>query len=150
MRRAALFWAALLLGGTAIAMAADFTGTWNANLKKSTGDIGDIVSYQLTIEEIAPKTYRTITDIRYKSGKKSHTEVDRIYDGQEQHVLINGKTSQGTDVSELTGGGSRKITMKENGKVVEVLTSTVSDDGKTLINREKTDKGETVFVYEKE
>jgi hypothetical protein len=40
--------------------------------------------------------------------------------------------------------------MKENGKVVEVLTSSISDDGKTMTNREKTDKGETVFVYEKE
>jgi hypothetical protein len=150
MRKAALFWATLFLGGSAIAMAADFTGTWNANLTKSSGDIGDIVSYKLKIEEIGPKTYRTITDVAYKSGKKSHTQVDRIYDGQEQHVLINGKTSEGTDISELMGGGSRKITMKENGKVVEVLTSTVSDDGKTLINREKTDKGERVVVYEKQ
>ena len=150
MRKAALFWAALFLGGSVIAMAADFTGTWNANLTKSSGDIGDIVSYKLKIEEIGPKTYRTITDVTYKSGKKSHTQVDRIYDGQEQHVLINGKTSEGTDISELMGGGSRKITMKENGRVVEVLTSTVSDDGTTLIHRGKKDKGERVFVYEKE
>ena len=32
----ASFWAALFLGGTA--MAADFTGTWKLNLEKSTGD----------------------------------------------------------------------------------------------------------------
>jgi hypothetical protein len=94
MRRVASFLAALLLGGTTIAMTANFNGTWNANLKKSTGDIGDIESYKLKIEEVGPKTYRTTADITYKSGKKRHNEVDRVYDGQEQHVVINGKLPQ--------------------------------------------------------
>jgi hypothetical protein len=87
MRIAASFWAALLLGGTV--MAANFTGTWNANLKKSTGDIGNIASYKVKIEEIGPNAYRTTLE-----------------------------------------GGGRKITMKEDGKVVEVLVSSVSKDGK--------------------
>ena len=148
MRKAASFWAALLLGGTA--MAANFTGTWNANLKKSTGDIGNIASYKVQIEEIGPNTYRTTLDVVETSGKKIHQEVDRIYDGKERHVPINGHMYKGTEISEFTETGGRKITMKEDGKVVEVLLSSVSKDGKTMTNRETTDKGETVFVLEKE
>jgi hypothetical protein len=127
-----------------------FYGTWNANLKKSTGDIGKIESYKVKIEEIGPNTYRTTLDVVEKSGEKIHEEVDRIYDGKERHVPVNGKPSEGTQVCELNSGGGRKITYKYQGKIIRVLSSSVSKDGKTLTNRETTDKGETVFVLEKE
>jgi hypothetical protein len=65
-------------------------------------------------------------------------------------VPINGNLYKGTEIAEFTEGGGRKITMKEDGKVIEVLVSSVSKDGKTMTNRETTDKGETVFVMEKE
>lgn len=52
MRIAASFWAPLLLGATA--MAANFAGTWNANLKKSTGDIGNIASYKSGSKRLNP------------------------------------------------------------------------------------------------
>jgi hypothetical protein len=139
------FWAALLL-----VMAANFTGTWNANLKKSTGDIGNIASYKVKIEEIGPKANRTTLDVVEASGAKHHQQVDRIYDGKERHVPINGNLYKGTEIAEFAEGGGRKITMKEDGKVVEVLVSSLSKDGKTMTNRETTEKGETVFVMEKE
>jgi hypothetical protein len=147
MRIAASFWAAFLLAGTALA--ADFTGTWSANLKKSTGDIGNIASYKVEIKEIGPNTYRTTLDVVEKSGEKIHQEVDRTYDGKERHVPANGKLSEGTQICELTSGGGRKIKYKSQGKITRVLSSSVSEDGKTLTNRETTDKGETVFVLEK-
>jgi hypothetical protein len=94
--------------------------------------------------------YRTTLDVEEKSGKKHHQQVDRIYDGKERPMPINGHLHKGTEIAEFTEGGGRKITMKEDGKVVETLVSSVSKDGKTMTNRETTDKGETVFVMEKE
>src|SRR5579859_1817024 len=99
MRIAASFWAALFLGGTA--MAANFTGTWDANLKKSTGDIANIASYKVKIEEIGPNAYRTTLDVVETSGKKHHQQVDRIYDGKERHVPINGHLYKGTEIAEF-------------------------------------------------
>jgi hypothetical protein len=148
MRKAASFWAALLLGGTA--MAADFNGTWKLNLDKSTGDISDIASYTLELEQTGPNAYRTTTDIVEKSGKQAHHEIDRVYDGQERHPIMDGKPTQGTQICEFTDAGDRKITMKHDGKVVEVLVSSISNSGKTLTNRITTDKGQSVMVYDKQ
>lgn len=151
MRKAALFWAALFLGGSIIAMAADFTGTWNANLTKSSGyEVSEIASYKVTIKEIGPNTYRTTLDVVEKSGKKTHDETDRIYDGKEHHVTGNGKVFEATQICEFTGEGGRKITWLKDGKPSSVLTSVVSKDGRTMTNRQTTAKGEVVWVLEKE
>ena len=40
--------------------------------------------------------------------------------------------------------------MKENGKVVEVITATISADGKTMTHTVSTDKGQNVAVFEKQ
>jgi hypothetical protein len=148
MRKLALLGVALLLSGTA--MAADFTGSWKLNLEKSTGNLASFVSYTLKIEQIAPNTYRTTTDIVRNQGGELKQVIDRTYDGQEHHVPINGTPEEGTQICEFTATGERKITMKEDGKVVEVLHSSVSSDGKTLTNRITTDKGETVMVFDRQ
>lgn len=148
MRKAASFWAALLLGGTA--MAADFSGAWKLNVDRSTGKFGDITSYILTLKQTGPNAYRTTTDIVDKSGKRERHEIDRVYDGQERPPIVDGKPAQGTNICVLTDTGDRKITMKRDGKVYEVLVSSISDGGKTLTNRITTDKGQFVLVFEKQ
>ena len=148
MRKAASFWAALFLGGTA--MAADFTGTWKLNLEKSTGDNSKVAYDTMKLEQIGPNAYRTTIDIVQKSGSKTHHEMNRIYDGQERPVPGDGFSPQGTEICEITAAGDRKITFKESGKVVEVLTSSVSKDGKTLTNTITTDKGQLVLIFEKQ
>jgi hypothetical protein len=147
MRKATSFWAALLLGGTA--MAADFTGTWKLNLEKSS-DTSRVAYDTIKLEQTGPNAYRTTHDTMLKSGTKSHHEMNRVYDGQERPVPGDGLSPQGTEICEITAAGDRKITFKENGKVVQVLTSSVSKDGKTLTNTFATDKGPYVSVYDKQ
>jgi hypothetical protein len=147
MRKATSFWAALLLGGTA--MAADFTGTWKLNLEKSS-DTSKVAYDTIKLEQTGPNAYRTTHDTMLKSGTKSHHEMNRVYDGQERPVPGDGLSPQGTEICEITAAGDRKITFKENGKVVQVLTSSVSKDGKTLTNTFATDKGPYVSVYDKQ
>jgi hypothetical protein len=148
MRKAASFWAALLLGGTALA--ADFNGTWKLNVDRSTGNFSDITSQILILEQTGPNSYRTTTDTVDKSGKRERHEIDRVYDGQERPPIVDGKPAQGTNICEFTDTGDRKITMKRDGKVYEVLVSSISDEGKTLTNRITTDKGQFVLVFEKQ
>jgi hypothetical protein len=148
MRKTASFLAAFFLGTTA--MAADFTGTWKLNLEKSTGDNSKVAYDTMTLEQTSPNAYRTTIDIVQKSGSKIHHEMNRVYDGQERPVPGDGLSPQGTEICEITAGGDRKITFKENGKVVEVLRSSVSKDGKTLTNTVTTDKGQHVLIFEKQ
>jgi hypothetical protein len=148
MRKAASFWAALFLGG--IAMAADFTGTWKLSLEKSSPDTSKIAYETIKLEQTGPNAYRTTHDVVLKSGSKTHHEMNRIYDGQERTVPGDGLAPQGTEICEITGPGDRKITFRKDGKVVEVLTSSVSKDGKTLTNTITTDKGRYVSVYDKQ
>jgi|SRR5579859_185227 len=148
MLKAASFWAALLLGGTA--MAADFTGTWKLNLEKTTGDTSKVASDTMRLEQTGPNAYRTTIDTVLKSGSKTHQEMNRVYDGKERPVPGDGSSAQGTEICEITNAGDRKVTFKENGNIIRVLVSSVSEDGKTLTNRITTDKGQSVLVFDKQ
>jgi hypothetical protein len=148
VRKAASFWAALLLGGTA--MAADFTGTWKLNLEKSPGTNPNIASETMKLEQTGPNAYRTTIDIVQKSGNKTHHEINRVYDGQEHQVSMDGSPLKGTEICEITEAGVRKITMKENRKVVEVIMGTISADGNTMTHTVSTDKGQNVAIFDKQ
>jgi hypothetical protein len=147
MRKLAWILSALLLGGTA--MAADFTGTWKLNLEKSPGT--RLASGTIKLEQIGPNAYRTTVDNVSKSGKTTHSEMNRVYDAQERHVNGDGLTDQGTEICEITSDGTRKVTMKENGKVVEVISATISADGKTMTHTVTDDKGvQHVAIYDRQ
>lgn len=147
MRKTASLLVALFLGG--IAVAADFTGTWKLNLEKSPGTNENIASETMKLEQTGTNAYRTTIDIMQKSGNKTHYEINRVYDGQERAVPEDG-LPHGTEICEITEAGVRKITMKVNGKVVEVITATISADGKTMTHTVTTDKGQHVAIYEKQ
>jgi hypothetical protein len=146
MRKIAWILNALLLGGTA--MAVDFAGTWKLKPEKSPGT--HLVSATIELQQAGSNAYRTTADYAYKSGKTEHMEMTRVYDGQERHGNGDGMTAQGTEICEITPVGSRKITFKENGKVVAVITATYSADGKTMIHTLSNDKGKYVEIYEKQ
>jgi hypothetical protein len=148
MRKTASILAAFFLGATAIA--ADFTGTWKLNLEKSPGTSDNIAFQTMKLDQTGPNAYRTTIDIVQKSGKKIHHEMNRVYDGQERPVPGDGLSPQGTEICEITDAGVRKITMKENGKVVAVITATISADGKTMTHTVSNDKGEHVGIFEKQ
>jgi hypothetical protein len=146
MRKMASFLAALFLGATA--MAADFTGRWKLNLEKSPGTNPNIASETIKLEQTGPNAYRTIIDIVQKSGIKEHHEINRVYDGQERPVPEDG-LPHGTEICEISDTGVRKITMKVNGKVVSIITATISADGKTMTHTVSTDKGQNVAIFKK-
>jgi hypothetical protein len=83
-------------------------------------------------------------------GKKRHSDIDRVYDGQERHVQNDGLSPQGTEICEITPEGVRKITMKDNGKVVAVIEATISADGKTMTHSLTNDKGKHVAIFDKQ
>jgi hypothetical protein len=104
----------------------------------------------MKLEQIGPNAYRTTIDSEMKSGEKRHIAIDRVYDGQERHVPNDGLSPQGTEICEITPEGVRKITMKENGKVVAVIESTISADGKTMTQSMTNDKGKHVSILDKQ
>lgn len=138
--------AALLAGATA--MAADFSGTWKLNQERSPDKNENAVSMTMKLEQIGPNAYRTILDTELKSGEKRHIAIDRIYDGQERHVE-DGGSPQGTEICEVTPDGVRKITMKENGKVVTVIEGIISADGMTMTHIVTNAKGKRVAIFDK-
>ena len=145
MRKTAWILAILLLSGTA--MAADFTGTWKLNQEKSPDPRTNVISLTMTLEQIGPNAYRTTIDSVSKSGKTRHV-IDRIYDGKERHV--DDAPPEGTEICEITPDGVRKITMKNAGKVVEVIEAIISADGKTMTHIITDAKGKQVAIFDRQ
>jgi hypothetical protein len=148
MRKTVLTLAGVFLCATALA--ADFVGTWKLNQEKSPDPGPNVVSRTMKLEQIGPNAYRTTIDSEMKSGEKRHSQIDRVYDGQERHVPNDGLSPQGTEICEITPEGVRKITMKENGKVVAVIESTISADGKTMTQSMTNDKGKHASILDKQ
>jgi hypothetical protein len=148
MRKTSWVLATLLAAGTA--MAADFTGTWKLNQEKSPDPNPNIVSMTMKLEPIGPNAYRTTIDSVQKSGEKRHNEIDRVYDSQEHHVPNDGLSPQGIEICEITPDGVRKITMKENGKVVSVIEATILADGKTMTHSVTNATGKHVAIFDKQ
>src|SRR5215469_4851940 len=144
MRKTVLTLAGVFLCATA--MAADFVGTWKLNQEKSPDPNPNVVSMTMKLQPIGANSYRTTIDSVLKSGEKRHNDIDRVYDGQERHVTNDGLSPQGTEICEITPDGVRKITMKENGKVVAVIEATISADGKTMTHSMTNDKGKHVSI----
>ena len=129
--------------------AADFSGTWKLNLEKSQlGQNDPRASETMTISQTGSNAYTTAFDIVTKAGEKQHQEFNRIYDGKEHPLAgVNVKPEGFTEVCEQINPSTRKMTRKRAGKVVEVLTSKVSPDGKTMIN---TFGNGVVYVFDRQ
>lgn len=135
----------------ATAMAADFTGTWKLNLQKSKLRHANITSVTMTIEQTGPNSFRTTLDLTLTTGEKHHQAVNRVYDGKEREVAVitDSVENKQIEVSEFVTG-SRKITIKKDGKVVLTINSSLSADGQTLTNREADEEGEELVIFDRE
>jgi hypothetical protein len=130
--------------------AADFTGTWKLNPKKSQLGNRDISQGTLTIRQTAPDTYFSTLDFVTKAGQKRHEESVRICDGKEHAVPHVDPSRVSIFMCQLGPGSSRKVVEKEGDKVVAEMTSTVSADGRVLTNVWKYEDGEVVFFFDKQ
>src|ERR1700740_2862037 len=70
----------------ATAMAADLTGTWKLDPKKSKVHSADITAEAMTIEKTGPNSSRTAIYLTDGSGETVHAARDRVYDGKERPV----------------------------------------------------------------
>ena len=129
----------------ATAMAADFTGTWKLNPEKSKLRIPETLT--ITIEKTGPDSYRTSAK-GTMSGKDFHFEVNRACDGREHAGA--GESDKESEICTIGAGRSRKIVMKDSGKVVRTVTSTVSKDGQTMTNLRVDNNGQDVMVFDRE
>jgi len=129
-------------------MAADpFEGTWKLNVGKSKLDPArEIATETMKIVKTGPDSFKTITDITTKSGQNRHQETDRILDGKEHSTVEQGAS----EIVERPSESTRKITGKRDGKKIGEILSTISPDGKIMINQRKTSTGEETLVFEKQ
>lgn len=134
----------------ATAMADGFSGTWKLDLQKSKLRNANISGATLTIEQTGPTSYRTTLEVTLTSGEKQHVAFNRICDGIERKVdTADSGSFDDSEMCEFVAGG-RKITMKKDGKVVATISSTLSTDGQTLINRRSDAQGEELHIYDRE
>lgn len=129
MRFTSMLVSAFLL--VANASAAEFTGTWKLNGSKSNTKVNDRT---IRIEQIGPNTYRNTQDDVSPTGEKQHAEIVRIYDGKEHPSQGVGFKAGRSEVCQMPDATTRKIIVKQNGKEILVVTSTLSADGKTMTN----------------
>ena len=145
---------AVLSIGMRLMAAEPFVGTWKLNLEKSTlqGSSADVASETMTISKTGTNTHRTTVDIVFKSGKTLHQEFNRTLDGKEHPVAGVGLKQEGdTETVELVNASTRKSTDKKDGKLRLEMTSTVSPDGKTMINvRNNVDGRKDTLVFERQ
>jgi hypothetical protein len=136
-----LLWTlAAALSFSTLLIAADQTGTWKMNLRKSKVS-SDVQSMTATVELVGPNTYRIVTETFPKEGPSRHNEVAVTYDGK-PHQLKSGAIDVLTHPDPLTW----KTVQTRDGKVGTELVITLSGDGKTRIYRSKIFKpdGQTV------
>lgn len=125
----------------------NFTGTWKLNPEKSKNVPPTTAAQTLTIERSGPNSWRSAVDLVLKSGEKKHAEITRTCDGQE-HPIPN---TDETESCELLNTGERRFTEKRDGKIIVVVTSSVSTDGRTMTNRAKRPgRDESVLVFDRQ
>jgi hypothetical protein len=136
----------------ATAMAADLTGTWKLDLKKSKMRSADVTAETMKIEKIGTDSYRTAIELTYSSGKTVHAARDRVCDGKERAVSGADSAASGneTETCEIMPAGGRKIIQKRDGKVIVTIRSTVSANGETMSNTRSDPNGEDVMVFDRQ
>jgi hypothetical protein len=150
--RTALTVVAILSLSTVLVAAEPFVGTWKLNVEKSklTGTTADLESRTMTISQTGPNTFVSVIDSVSKSGQTRHQEITRIYDGKE-HPATGAKQQGTTEIARMVNESIRSMTGKRDGKVLGVMTSTVSPDGKVMTNREEqADGSENIYIFEKQ
>ena len=153
--------ASTLLLSSACLLAADYSGTWAADIQKSNFGRTPYASYVMKLEQTAPNTFRVTVDSVNLDGEASLEQFTRIYDGKEHRIYDDGKDHPGmskgaSEICTQVDPVTRHILQKTDGKVTSELDSTISADGKTMITRRTVPTPEggkrevQVFVFERQ
>jgi hypothetical protein len=147
----------LLFGVLTIGIAAnDFAGTWKLNVGKSIQPpemTKRLVSQVMKIEDLGPNKMRITWEYVTNTGEKGHPEHEFTCDGQEHAAPEMGPGLTAT--CEKINATSDRIVTKKDGKTIQEMTNTLSNDSKVITVRQKSTRrnGEPVeqtLVYEKQ
>jgi hypothetical protein len=135
-----LLTSAFLFTGTLTSSAADYSGTWVANLEKSQLGTAQLKSYVMKVEKTAPNSFLVTFDTVRSDGQKTHQQFMRIYDGQEHAIYADGKEHPGiprdaTETCSQVDPLTRHVVAKNGGKVIFELDAKMEPDEKTMITR---------------
>ena len=144
---AVLFGVAAAATGHSAADHADL-GTWKLNREKSTYSSGRVPQSILLKVELIGIGVRNTSEVITWDGRPLLLVYTAYYDGQDwpmtgysianaaSHRRIDARTTERTD--------------KMNRLVVQVVTRTVSEDGRTMTIVQKSNAGDNILIYEKQ
>jgi hypothetical protein len=122
-----------LFTGTSNTFAADYSGTWVANIEKSQLGTPPPKSVVMKAEKTGPVSFLVTFNMVRADGKEEHEQFTRIYDGKEHSDPDAPKETEiCTQVDPLT----RHIVGKNDGKVVYEDNAKMAPDRKTMTTRQ--------------
>jgi len=131
-----------------------FLGSWKLNFQKSLLPGKDVQSQRLVVEMVVEGQRNVIESVAV-SGDVINIQYITNVDGKD--AVVFGIRGQPTVAVKMIGPRSREAVWKNNGKIFQKTTSTISDDNKTMkieaqtFNREGKPYGEPkLYVYERE
>jgi hypothetical protein len=140
-----------LFAETLNSSAADYSGTWVANIENSQLGTPRPKSYVMKVQKTGPNVFLVTTDLMRADGMEVHQQFTRTYDGKEHPGVPKEATETCTQVDPLT----RHIVGKNNGKVAYEIDAKMAPDKKTMTTRQTffTSDGQTrevwVFAFER-
>ena len=127
-------------------------GVWDLNVGKSRFTPGTEIKAQRRVYEVKGNEVKQSIDSIDAQGRAVHNQSTARYDGQE-HPLDDNPDAN-TIAVEQTDALTGVTTLRKNGKVVQTVTRTISDDGNTLTFRyegtnAKGQRIDNVLVFDK-
>jgi len=130
MRYRFLFSLLFLFAGTFNSFAADYSGTWVANIEKSRIGTPPPKSYVMKVENTGPNAFLVTIDMLRADGTERHQQFTRTYDGKEH--AGNKEHPEATETCTQVDPLTRHIVGKNNGKVAYVIDAKMAPDQKTM------------------
>jgi hypothetical protein len=128
----------LMFGLLSIGIAAnDFTGTWKLNVGKTIQPpelTKRLVSQIMKIENLGPNKMRITWEYVMNTGEKGHPVHEFTCDGQEHAAPEIGPGLTAT--CEKINATADRIVTKKDGKTIQEMTNTLSNDGKVITVRQ--------------
>jgi hypothetical protein len=148
-----LLTSSFLFTATLRSFAADYSGTWVANIEKSQLGSPPPKSEVMKVEKTGPNAYLVTIDMVRADGQNRHQQFTRTYDGKEH--ASPGAPKEATETCTQVDPLTRHIVGKNEGKVIYEIDAKMAPDGKTMTTRQTffTPDGQTkevlVFAFER-
>ena len=119
-----------LFAGTFNSFAADYSGTWVANIEKSQLGTPPPTSYVMKVENTGPNAFLVTFEMLRADAKDRRQRFTRTYDGKEH--ADSKEHPEATETCTQVDPMTRHIVGKTNGKVAYVIDAKMAPDQKTM------------------